>query len=325
MDEETRFFGDEDIKIAPLTEKDYQELQQNLILYKQGNAEATTYICKAFHLFIAKYAKFISYGHLSHNPYVDRNGKQRYKVDSSLSSFISLFYDKKLSKEVGKSKAFSMTCTKIKSLFSKYEYGDIYNELVLALLNMANKYKITKEGDLFHKKNGTFHMYVQKCFHWEAYAFLKKLIKDPLCHYDVLQLCDQFDKIDFSEEDNLCYQCVLPDEKAQFELEEMFNNITRENSLEKTSLLTMKEDKKISAYDDECLNFNWINGITCSELFENLNSYERELIILYYVQNKTDEEIGVIYNTHRTTINKQRRKAIEKIKEKAIKANCLDI
>ena len=99
-----------------------------------------------------------------------------------------------------RSKAFSATCTKIQTLFSKYEYDDIYNELVLALLNMANKYKITQPGEKFHKENGTFHMYVSKCFHWEAYKFLKKLVHDPLAHYEVVQLCDQFDKLEFDEE-----------------------------------------------------------------------------------------------------------------------------
>ena len=93
------------------------------------------------------------------------------------------------------------------TLFSKYEYDDIYNELVLALLNMANKYKITQPGEKFHKENGTFHMYVSKCFHWEAYKFLKKLVHDPLAHYEVVQLCDQFDKLEFENHDFISGYC----------------------------------------------------------------------------------------------------------------------
>ena len=42
------------------TEKDYKMLQQNLILYKKGNAEATDYIISVFHRFIKKYADFIT-------------------------------------------------------------------------------------------------------------------------------------------------------------------------------------------------------------------------------------------------------------------------
>ena len=178
------------------TESDYKELQRNLILYKKGNAEAVTYICQAFHQFITKYTKFITYGVLPHIPYVDKNGNERFKVDSSISSFVSLFIDKKTTEGMTKSKAFSVTCVKIQTLFSKYEYDDIYNELILALLNMANKYKITQPGDKFHKENGTFHMYVSKCFHWEAYRYLTKLVNDPLSHFEVIRLCDQFSDID---------------------------------------------------------------------------------------------------------------------------------
>ena len=178
------------------TESDYQELQRNLILYKEGNGEATTYIVKTFHQFITKYTRFIKNGEIPYYTITNKkSGAKIKKVSPTISMFISLYIDKSESED--KKKLFSNTCLKIKSLFSKYEYCDIYNELVLALLNMANKYKIiTDETDPNYKKNGTFHMYVQKCFHWEAFKYLKTLVRDPLSHFDVLQLCDQFDDMD---------------------------------------------------------------------------------------------------------------------------------
>ena len=305
------------------TESDYKELQRNLILYKKGNAEAVTYICQAFHQFLTKYTKFITYGILPHTPFIDKNGNERYKVDSSVSSFVSLFIDKKATEGMTRSKAFSATCTKIQTLFSKYEYDDIYNELVLALLNMANKYKITQPGEKFHKENGTFHMYVSKCFHWEAYKFLKKLVHDPLAHYEVVQLCDQFDKLEFDDNQDFNEQVLVPDEKAEFAYEEMLATESRQNDIKNADTLTLREDEKLSAYDLDSLNFNWTNGVTCSNLFKDLTPYEREIVILYYIKNKTDDEISSIYNMHRVTISNHRRKAVNKIKQKAIESNII--
>lgn len=306
------------------TESDYKELQRNLILYKKGNAEAVTYICQAFHQFLTKYTKFITYGILPHTPFIDKNGNERFKVDSSVSSFVSLFIDKKATEGMTRSKAFSATCTKIQTLFSKYEYDDIYNELVLALLNMANKYKITKPGEKFHKENGTFHMYVSKCFHWEAYKFLKKLVHDPLAHYEVIQLCDQFDKLEFDDDQDFNEQALVPDEKAEFAYEEMLATASRQNDIKNADTLTLREDEELSAYDLDSLNFNWTNGVTCSNLFKDLTPYEREIVILYYIKNKTDDEISSIYNMHRVTISNHRRKAVNKIKQKALKSNILN-
>lgn len=297
------------------TEEDYQELQQNLVLYKQGSQEAVTYIVRTFHPFVTKYTRFIKFGNLPYMKMTNKKTGATYnKVSPTISSFVSLFIEKqgKLSKEE-KKKVFSQTCVKIRGLFSKYEYGDIYNELVLALLNMANKYKITKEGDTYHKKNGTFHMYVSKCFHWEAYRFLTKLIKDPLTHFEALNLIDQFD--DIPEDDDPDNYIVLASEDDS--LDKMLEEVSRKNNLENSRTLTAKEDPYLSAYDIESLNFNWTNGVTCSDIFAVLTPYEREIILLSFIEKKTDIEIGKIYGLHRATINEHKKKAVRKIQEKA--------
>ena len=299
------------------TESDYQELQRNLILYKEGSQEAITYIIRIFHPFITTYTRFIINGDLPYSRYTDARGIERCKVSATISRFVSLFIEKK-GEETDKKKLFSSTCMRIKTLFSKYEYGDIYNELVLALLNMANKYKITSEGDKYHKSNGTFHMYISKCFHWEAYRYLTKLINDPLSHFEVIRLCDQFDDID--TEDNTPEVCV-EDETASFIFEEMMDTASRQSDIEHANTLTLKEEESISAYDIDSLNFNWTNGVTCSELFQNLTPYEREIIILSFIKNKTDIEIGLIYGCHRATINEHKKRAVNKIKAKALELN----
>ena len=60
------------------TESDYKELQRNLILYKEGNGEATTYIVKTFHQFITKYTRFIKNGEIPY--YTITNKKSGAKI-----------------------------------------------------------------------------------------------------------------------------------------------------------------------------------------------------------------------------------------------------
>lgn len=300
------------------TESDYQELQRNLILYKEGNQEAVTYIVRIFHPFISKYTKFIVDGKIPYSKYIDARGVERHKVSATISKFVSLFIDK-ADGETDRKRLFSSTCQRIKNMFVKYEYGDIYNELVLALLNMANKYKITTAEDKYHKENGTFHMYVSKCFHWEAYRYLSKLINDPLTHLSAIRLCDQFS--DMTSED--VPEIFIEDEHATFLIEEMIDTTSRQNDIEKANTLTLKEKETISTFDIEALNFNWTNGVTCSELFQDLTPYEREIIVLSFIKNKTDYEISIIYGCHRATINEHKKKAVNKIKSKALELNII--
>ena len=302
------------------TESDYQELQRNLILYKEGNQEAITYIIRIFHPFITKYTRFIVNGDLPYSKYIDRKGVERHKISATISQFVSLFIEKK-DDDTNKKKVFSSACLRIKTMFSKYEYGDIYNELVLALLNMANKYKITQEGDRYHKANGTFHMYISKCFHWEAYRYLSKLISDPLSHFEVVRLCDQFDDMDI---ENDIPEVFVEDETALFMLQEMLDTTSRQSDIENANTLTLREQEPLSVYDVDSLNFNWTNGVTCSELFKELTPYEREIIVLSFIKNKTDIEIGVIYGCHRATINEHKKRAVNKIKAKALELNIIN-
>lgn len=294
-------------------ESDYAELQRNLILYKSGNREATTYIIKVFHPFITKYTRFIVNGDLPYSTYINKSGQPYRKVSQTISSFVSLFNEK--DETLDRKKQFSVTCLKIKKLFSKYEYFDIYNELVLALLNMANKYKvITDENDPHYKKNGTFHMYVSKCFHWEAHRFLKKLIADPLAHFEMLNFHDSFD--DFDADGITENDLVLVDTEFASHLDKLVDQWDRQERIRQSKKLTLREDSDIDIYSDDVLNFNWVNGITCSEAFQVLTPYERELLIYTFIEKKSSQEISEIYGCHRATINQHRKRAIEKVKTK---------
>lgn len=309
------------------TEKDYKMLQQNLILYKEGNAEATDYIISVFHRFIKKYADFISGEKTANNCYIE------VRKDKSLNKFINLFISKESRANVktptDKITLFGETCGKIRNLFSKFEYWDIYNELTCTLLNMANKYKITKPGDEFHKENGTFHMYVNKCFHFDAYNSLNKLIGDPLATRNIYSIDN--DITDYTE-DYICnsyakssgtngesmynfatHSIILQDTDTDKIIEHMMEKADRDKMLQDATKLVFKENN-IDPYELEALNFNWTNGTTCSDAFQELSSYEREILVLSYAQNKTDTEIANIYGCHRITIIKHKKIAVQKIR-----------
>ena len=301
-------FGKKEKGQVTYTEEDYQRLQNALVRYKGGDETASTEIVSMFHQFLSKYTKFIVYENSIIPSSVSRGNKKN--LDPSLSKFVSLFIDKQ--KTTNSKSAFATACITIKKLFSKYDYWDIYNTLVLALLNMATKYKITKEGDWNHHKNGSFHMYVSRCFHWEAWRFLNKISNDPLVHTDCLHLCN-FDKPESEEEKFYVYG--IEDTNASFQLEASINEMDRIISLMNSSFLTLNESIPYSSYSMDSLNFNWTNGSTCSELFETLTPYEREILILSFVKNKTDTEISKIYGCHRTTINEHKKVAVNKLKE----------
>ena len=108
--------------------------------------------------------------------------------------------------------------------------------------------------------------------------------------------------------------------------EEKIETLSRQNDIqyaEKNNLITLKEDKEVSAYDIEALNFNWTYGTTCSDLFKCLSSYEREIIVLSYMKNMSEEDIAKIYGCCRASINKHKRNAIKKIQEKAERLNII--
>lgn len=289
----------------------YKKLQEALILYKQGDKEATEYIIKRFHNFISMYAQFICHKYVFYNV-INVNNKTICKIHPSLKSFMYLYCsaEDKI-KCPNKHVLYNVLTNKIYMIFRKFEYIDIYNELILALFNMANKYKITQEGDEYHKENGTFHMYVSKCFHYEAKRQLDKIINDPL-NLQYIPLIDDYDSLDDTEEINN-YK-ILVNSNAEDELTNALNNASRQCLIRDSNKLTQKENEDLDFFDIDTLNFNWTNGITCSEIFYNLTNIEREILVMYYIKKMTIKQLCDIYHTSRNVINKYKESAINKIK-----------
>lgn len=290
----------------------YKKLQEALVSYKNGDKEATEYIIKRFHSFISMYAQFICHKYVFYNV-TELNNKKIYKIHPSLKSFMFLYCSPSDRENCATKHAlYSTLVNKIYLLFNKFEYTDIYNELVLALLNMANKYKITQEGDEFHKENGTFHMYVSKCFHYEAKRKLDKIINDPL-NLKYIPLIDDYDCLD-DDEETYNYE-ILKDVEASKTLENAINNASRQYSIQTSKKLTQREDENLDFFDLDTLNFNWTNGITCSDIFMNLTNIEREILVMYYIKKMTIKQLCDIYHASRAVINGYKDSAIRKLKE----------
>ena len=295
---------------------DYKKLQDNLRLYKEGSREATEYIVKVFHKFtINKYARFIHMGHVPYFTKKFKSGKSKTMIDPSISMFIKL-YTKKEDKEKHplRSQCFSAVCNKIVTLFSKYDYCDIYNEMVLALLNMASRYKILEEGDKYYTETGTFPMYIKKCFHWEAKRQLDKLITDPLAHNESIHIIDDFSELSDDEYDNY-QELLVQDEKVAEDFKEATSRADIAMRVKFSDKLKNREIH--SEYDDMFLDFNWTNGITCSELFADLTPMEREILVLVYMKKIPVDIVARNYKCSDSSIFNYKNKAIAKIVLKA--------
>ena len=290
---------------------DYAVLQENLKRFKEGSREATEYIVKAFHRVTTKYARFVHMGHIPYLIEDYKNGKSHTKIDQSISQFVKL-YTKKEDRENHplRSKCFSAVCTKIVTLFSKYDYCEIYNEMVLALLNMASRYKILNKNDEYYKENGTFPMYVKKCFHWEAKRQLDKLVIDPLAHNETIHLVDDFNEMSDSEYEAYP-ELLIQDEHAAKDLMEATSRADMAMRIKFSDKLKTKEVH--SEYDSSFLDFNWTNGITCSDLFSVLTPMEREILVLIYMKKVPVEMIASSYKCSPQSIRNRKNRAIAKL------------
>ena len=295
------------------SDEEYAELQRQLILYKQGSPEACSYIIKSFHMFLTKYARFICLGHLPR--FVETNvktGGKFIRTDPSIAKFVGLYVSSEMKKEYPvTSKRFYVACNMIKDMFEKYQYADIYNELVLALLNMAGRYKIIEKGDKFYKRNGTFPMYIHKCFHWEAKRCLDKLVEENYIRPVNFMYINDFDNgANFFEE-------FIEDEAAAIAFDEGIEKANRTMLLRQSDSLVMNEDNDMDIYSDDSLNFNWTNGTVCSELFSSLTPFEREILVMNFARKQSADHIAKIYGYNKVTINRYKKKAIDKIRSKA--------
>lgn len=186
-----------------------------------------------------------------------------------------------------KSKTYSFLLNTVKyivDLYSHLDKEELYNELICIFLTMAKRYKDTKPS---------FHNYIDKCFHFEVYRHLNTLL-----YKDDINIINEEYHISDDVIDNL----------------NIYYNLKNTN-------VKIKQD--VGIIDDRFINYNWILGITCNDVFSKLTIFERSLIYQYYIKNKYDKNIAYNYGLHRVTINIKRNNLKDKLKKLCIKNNLI--
>lgn len=263
----------------------YRILHQQVLDYQAGKPGAAEYILNSFEKFLYKYYHFIVQGLWT-------------CTDTSIRAFISLFTDIG-TKQVSKYRYNLTIQDKLETkgaflhrlLRQTYEPEDVMQYLRLALLEMATRYNDHTTP------NGSFHTYVHKNFHF--YAIRVFPLKDPLV----------YSSLTYDMED------LTQPERCQETLEEYIRSerqIDHELLIEKTDEFIVNE-QGISVYDDDILNLNWINGVTCSETFKELTPFERKLLLLSYHCDLQDADIAEEYGFCRVTINRKKMTAVKKL------------
>lgn len=263
----------------------YLDIHNYAINYTKDNRENASDIINAFSFFLNNYAIFLTYGSYSIK-------------NNSIRKFISLYNNKDVKNRINQykyskyiSNQICCTAEKINYLLSDYTYDDLYNECVCALLYMAEKYNDTKPS---------FHNYVKKCFHYRLKISIDKLTSSNKNLVELISL-------DISKDQNGRHkQFIYVDEYEQL-IEKIDTQIKISNST-----FSMK-GFDIDMYNDNFIDFNWINGISCNEVFSVLNNFERSILVESYINKKTDKEIALKFGLARETINRKKRKAVKKM------------
>lgn len=279
---------------------EYKKIHDLVYEYQSGSTEAADVLLLSFKTFLNKYCSLIKYG--------------QYNLDHySIRSFIKLFIEKPSDRAkinsyfanlVGR-KIADDTVGKITGIFYNSSQEDIKQELYIIFFNMCSKYKDTKPS---------FHHHVKRNFHYYTYRHFEKITKDPLARGHVVfnsSKCYENDMGDF-DISNLLY-----DKSIDFEMDQLLNEVEMFYNMKLSKTPSVKQ-KGVNVYDNAFLNINWINGITCSDMFKVLTPFERKILVMWYVNNKTDTDIAEDFGVCRGTINKRRAIAKSKLENAII-------
>jgi RNA polymerase sigma factor (sigma-70 family) len=140
-----------------------------------------------------------------------------------------------------------------------------------------------------YKSHGNyFHTYVQRAFHFQIQRQLKSLLEIRNIPY--------FDEA-FTDEGGEFGQDIDVVQDPHFLIEESLDEI----------------------------NDNWVNGLTASDAFFELTRTQRRILKLYYIDEKTDEEISDLLGVCRVTVNRRRQKAIHAVEPQLMEQNLLKV
>lgn len=210
-----------------------------------------------------------------------------YLGNKSIRRFISLFMEDEVSrKNINKCfhapsvvRSVTKTVSYIQNLFKIYSKEDIVQYGYLALYELADKYE-PLDDDI-----PRFHSYLMKSFHYKLYHLLIGITQDPL------------------------YYCMNHKDGTLYESDEAHYDVINHDAIDKPySGLLMTES-------DIVVDDNWVVGFTSEGLFDELNSFEKNILKLKYIDKLTDGEIADQLSICRATVNRNRLKIESKLEE----------
>lgn len=282
--------------------KDYQMVHDLVYEYKNGSTEAANKLLESFSKFLSNYVALIKLGKYNLNYYSVRSFIKLFIEDPKDRKLLNAyFYNQCTSKNV----LFS-TVNIILNIFHESTYEDIMQDLKIIFFNMCKKYKDVRPS---------FHTYIDKNFHYYAYRYWEKNIRDPIGRGSSISISAPINSNSFSEDISLTFADVLEDVQNKVESDYIINKITVYYNIKSSSIPVVYGEENNDTYSNTFLNINWINGITCSKAFKILTPLERKIIKLWYIDNLTDKQIGEKFGICRGSINKRRNVAKNKISE----------
>lgn len=282
--------------------KDYQKVHDLVYEYKAGSLNAADALLECFGKFLSNYAALIKLGKYNLNYYSIRSFIKLFIEDPKERKLLnSYFYNQCTSRAIT-----SMAVNTIMNIFHESTFDDIKQDLKIIFFNMCKKYKDVRPS---------FHTYVDKNFHYYAYRYFEKNIRDPIGRGSSISISTPINSSKYTKDINITFADVLEDTQNKVEKDHILNKITVYYDIKSSSIPVVYEEINDDSYSNKFLNTNWINGVTCSKAFKILTPFERSIVKLWYVDNLTDKQIGEKFGICRGSINKRRNVAKTKIGE----------
>lgn len=163
----------------------------------------------------------------------------------------------------------------IKEFYCRKNRSEIKSDIIYCIFILMTRYKF---------QNRHFIAYLLNSFYYEYSRYIFRQLKEITDHDGFKAYYDNIDSNLYDYRDSMDYKL---DEICGYE---SFNSLT----------------------------FKWINESFDSKedsLFAFLNKEEKEIILLYFQEKLSDDEISEIMNYHRNSVNQKKLRAIKKIEQ----------
>lgn len=262
--------------------------------YNGHDKDAALFLIRSFYPFLKRFTHLLC-GELMSVIYCNKkNGLYGKRIPEPLIKFLNFYADKPVDgpNKYKNGKTLLRAIKRIEFVYKKYSYEELFNITITAFLTMAYKYY---DSDDDNKKQFYIFAKYQFCFFLQHELNKQKSLLDKTLSSDHERFYTIYNKI----------QIVEPD----------FDKINSIIDLENSKSLKLKK------YNYGDLDFNWISGLTCSDIFNCLSPYERQLIIELYYDNNTIEYVSNKHNVSIQSTKKRLVKVISKLKKECEKYN----